>query len=48
MDNINTNYPKGLGLALYIAGEIIKKHKGQIGIENEVRKGSTFWFTLPL
>jgi PAS domain S-box-containing protein len=37
----------GLGLGLYICAEIIKKHKGQIGVESELGKGSTFWFSLP-
>ncbi|MDB5088197.1 MAG: hypothetical protein JWR09_2191 [Mucilaginibacter sp.] len=38
----------GLGLGLYICAEIIKKHNGQIGINSELGKGSTFWFTLPV
>ncbi|OKS87514.1 ATP-binding response regulator [Mucilaginibacter polytrichastri] len=38
----------GLGLGLFICTEIIKKHKGQIGVNSELGNGSTFWFTLPV
>jgi len=38
----------GLGLGLYISSEIIKRHDGQIGVDTEIGRGSTFWFTIPL
>ncbi|HTE00394.1 MAG TPA: PAS domain-containing sensor histidine kinase [Mucilaginibacter sp.] len=38
----------GLGLGLYISAEIINRHKGNVGMESEEGKGSTFWFTLPV
>jgi len=43
----SSNQYTGIGLGLYISSEIIKRHKGQIGVHSEVGKGSTFWFTLP-
>jgi signal transduction histidine kinase len=36
-----------MGLGLYIASEIVKKHKGQMWVESKQGKGSTFSFYLP-
>lgn len=38
----------GLGIGLFISHEIIQRHHGKLWAESEPRKGSTFYFTLPL
>ena len=40
-------YP-GLGIGLYIAGEIIKRHQGQLRVQSQKEEGSIFSFCLPL
>ncbi len=43
----NNDQIKGHGLGLYICKQIIKSHKGEIGVESNEDKGSTFHFSLP-
>lgn len=38
----------GLGLGLYISSEIVKRSGGEIWVESEEGKGSSFCFTLPV
>lgn len=39
---------KGVGLGLALVQQIVNAHHGQVFVESEVDKGSTFWFILPI
>nr|WP_255537092.1 ATP-binding protein [Pedobacter sp. SYSU D00873] len=46
VDNTSTKY-QGLGLGLFIASEILKKHNGSFWLDSRLGEGSTFSFLLP-
>jgi PAS domain S-box-containing protein len=47
VDNTATKF-EGLGLGLYVASEILTRHKGNFWIESDFGKGSTIFFRLPV
>ncbi|RFZ92897.1 PAS domain S-box protein [Mucilaginibacter conchicola] len=48
VESKQARYVSGFGIGLYLSAEIIHRHDGEISVESEPGKGSTFWFTLPV
>jgi len=48
VDGSPTRTTGGTGLGLSITRMLVEMHRGEIGLESEVNKGSNFFFTLPI
>jgi two-component system sensor histidine kinase VicK len=48
VENEKLKNVSGFGIGLYLASEIIQRHKGKIWVDSEEDEGSTFYFSLPV
>ena len=48
VESSQAKHISGFGIGLYLSAEIIQRHGGNIAVDSELGKGSTFYFELPL
>lgn len=48
VDDSEKRIPGGIGLGLSLVREVVHAHGGQVWVESEMGKGSTFYFSLPV
>ena len=48
VESNNVKSIAGFGIGLYLCAEIVHRHDGEIWVESELGRGSTFFFSLPM
>ena len=48
VDSSDKREQEGTGLGLAISKAIVEQHGGKIGVESDIDRGASFWFTVPV